>query len=117
MLRTLLLCQDDRVVRTMTRVFKDLSVDVEPCLEQSAAINKVTAKRFDAIVADDQVGGGKELLESVKELPNCRKSVKILLAGEPTTIGVAFQSGIHIVLYKPLSPERVRHGLRAVRNL
>jgi hypothetical protein len=117
MLSALLLCGEDTTVRTVTRVFKDLGVDVDPCVDHKTAVRKLTAKRFDAIVADDETNGATMMLESARSLPLCQKSVRIILAGEADTVGVAFQRGTQIVLYKPLSPERVRHGLRAVRNL
>jgi hypothetical protein len=66
---------------------------------------------------DDQVEGAPLVLDSSRQLVTCRKSVRIVLADTPTSIGSAFQTGTQIVLYKPLSTERVRHGLRAVRNL
>jgi PilZ domain len=117
MLSALLLCGEDATVRTVTRVFKDLGVDVDACVDQKNAIRKMTAKKFDAIVADDEINGATLTLEAALDLPLCRKSVRIILAGEPDSVGLAFQRGTQIVLYKPLSAERVRHGLRAVRNL
>jgi hypothetical protein len=117
MLRTLLLCEDDASVRIVTRVFKDLGVDVEHCLHPLGAGKAIKTDRFDAIMVDDAVSGARAVLASAQILPNCEKSVRIILAGVPTKIGSALQSGAQIVLYKPLSQERVRHGLRAVRNL
>jgi DNA-binding response OmpR family regulator len=117
MLRALLLCEDDVSTRTITRVFKDLGVGVEHCLHPLGAAKEIKTERFDAILIDDAVSGAMSILDSAQILPNCEKSVRILLAGVPTRIGIAFQTGAQIILYKPLSQERVRHGLRAVRNL
>lgn len=117
MLRALLLCEDEASVRLMTRVFKDLGVAVEHCLHPLGASKAIKADRFDAIVVDEEVAGATALLDKALTLAGCEKSVRILLAGVPTTVGTVFQTGVQIVLYKPLSQERVRHGLRAVRNL
>jgi len=117
MLRALLLCTDASAVQTVTRVFKDLGVEVETSTNLEAAIDQITAHKFDAIMVDDQVEGSSLVLESSRQLTTCQKSVRIVLANTPTSIGSAFQTGTQIVLYKPLSAERVRHGLRAVRNL
>jgi DNA-binding response OmpR family regulator len=117
MLRTLLLCEDDASVRIVTRVFKDLGVDVEHCLHPLGAEKAIKTERFDAIMVDDAVPGARVVLDSAQILPTCENSVRIILAGTPTKIGNALQSGAQIVLYKPFSQERVRHGLRAVRNL
>lgn len=113
----LLLCREETIIRTVTRVFKDLGVEVEVFDDHEVAARKLGAKKFDAIVADDEVSGAAMLLEAARGLSNCAKSVRIILASGPTAVGAAFQSGTQIVLYKPLSLERVRHGLRAVRNL
>ncbi len=113
----LLLCGQETIIRTVTRVFKDLGVEVEIFDDHQVAARKLAAKKFDAIVADDEVGGAARLLEAARGLSTCGKSVRIILAGSPTPVGAAFQGGAQIVLYKPLSLERVRHGLRAVRNL
>lgn len=113
----LLLCGQEAIIRTVTRVFKDLGVEVEISDDHQVATRKLAATKFDAIVADDEVHGATVLLEAARTLPTCGKSVRIILAGGPTPVGTAFQGGAQIVLYKPLSLERVRHGLRAVRNL
>jgi PilZ domain-containing protein len=117
MLRALLLCEDDASVRIVTRVFKDLGVEVEHHLHPLGAGKALESDRFDAIVVDDAVTGALSILDDAQLIPGCEKSVRIMLAGVPTRIGTAFQTGAQIILYKPLSQERVRHGLRAVRNL
>ncbi|HKR83864.1 MAG TPA: PilZ domain-containing protein, partial [Terriglobales bacterium] len=48
---------------------------------------------------------------------NCGKSVRIVLAEHKAVMPGVFKTASQIVLYKPLSSERVRQGLRAVRNL
>jgi len=119
MLVALLLCSEETIIRTVTRVFKDLGVEVEICAEHQAAARKLEAKKFDAIVADDEIDGATVLLEAARELPTCRKSVRIILAGGPTAVGAAFQGGTQIVLYKPLSLERVRqhHASPSLRQI
>ena len=116
MLSALLLCGEDATVRTVTRVFKDLGVDVDACVDQKNAIRKMTAKKFDAIIADDEIHGATHTLEAALDFPLCQIS-KNHTGGKSDSVGLAFERGTQIVLYKPLSPERVRHGLRAVRNL
>ncbi|MGH9511556.1 MAG: PilZ domain-containing protein [Terriglobales bacterium] len=117
MLAAMLFCGEEAIIRTVTRVFKDLGVEVVVCTDHEAAIGRLGAKKFDAIVADDEMDGSTILLEAARGLPTCRKSVRIILAEGRSSVGAVFQGGTQIVLYKPLSLERVRHGLRAVRNL
>ncbi|SRR6266852_6699968 len=117
MLRSLLVSRDDKTVHIVRRVFRDLEVEFEHCSEASIALETLPKKRYDAIVLDDQIEEAAAILERVIVLPSCNKSVRIVLAEPVTALQAVFKTGTHVILYKPLSLERVRHGLRAVRNL
>lgn len=117
MLRSLLLSRDDGTIRIVARCFRDLEVELERCQETKAAIQKAAETRFDAIVIDDEIEDARVLLERVLELPTCGKAVRIVLADPSVTMDSVFKTGTQVILYKPLSTDRVRHGFRAVRNL
>lgn len=117
MLRSLLLSRNDDTIRIVSRGFKDLEVELEPCSESSSALSRLVEVRFDAILLDDHVEDAHVVLERIVEFPNCGKSVRIVLAEPKLAMHATFRAHTQIVLYKPLSAERVRQGLRAVRNL
>lgn len=117
MLRSLLLSRDEGTVRIIARCFKDLEVELEHLSETQAAVGKAAEVRYDAIVVDDEVEDARQLLERVMELASCSKAVRIALADPSAKMDSIFKTGTQVILYKPLSAERVRHGLRAVRNL
>lgn len=117
MLRSLLLSRDDGTIRVVRRCFRDLEVELEHYPETKTAIQKAAELRFDAIVIDDAIDDARTLLERVLTLPSCNKSVRIALAEPTAKMDSIFKTGTQVVLYKPLSTDRVRHGLRAVRNL
>jgi ActR/RegA family two-component response regulator len=117
MLRSLLLTRDENAVRLITRIFRDLDVEAQHFTDTSTALSKASSTRFHAIVVDDQVEDAQSLLEKIVELSSCAKSVRIALIQPDVKIHSIFKIGTQVVLYKPLSLERVRHGLRAVRNL
>jgi c-di-GMP-binding flagellar brake protein YcgR len=117
MLRSLLLSRDDVTVRVVTRGFKDLDVQLQHFPEPDAALAHATKYRFDAIVVDDQLEESHTLLEKIIALPGSSKSVRIVLAEPTATMHAVFKTGTQVIIYKPLSTERVRQGLRAVRNL
>src|SRR5713101_3156296 len=117
MLRSLLLSGDDNTVRIVRRGFKDLAVGLEHFAESNAALLHLTKNRYDAIVVDDQIEEAHIVVEQLIALPACNKSVRIVLAEPVATMHAVFKTGTQVILYKPLSPERVRQGLRAVRNL
>jgi PilZ domain len=116
MLCSLLLTRDDAAARVIARVFRDLEVECEHCSESGIAIQSLGKKRFDALVIDDSVEEAATVLTKLLEIGQ-GKSVRILLADSPSNNNEIFKTSTQVVLYKPLSLDRVRHGLRAVRNL
>jgi hypothetical protein len=117
MLRSLLVSREEKTVHIVGRVFKDLEIEFEHCAEPSVALQKLTQGRYDAIVLDDQIEESVGILQKVLALPSCSKGVRIVLAEPVAAMHAVFKTGTQVILYKPLSLERVRHGLRAVRNL
>jgi len=117
MLRSLLVSREEKTVHIVGRVFKDLEVEFEHYGEAGIALENLTKSRYDAIVLDDQIEEAVAILEKVLELPSCSKAVRIVLAEPVAAMHAVFKTGTQVILYKPLSLERVRHGLRAVRNL
>lgn len=117
MLRSLLLSRDDGTIRIVTRCFRNLDVELEHCPEITAALQKASEVRYDALVIDDEIEDARKALARMLELPTCGKSVRIALVESDVKMDAIFKSGTQVILYKPLSTDRVRHGLRAVRNL
>jgi len=117
MLRSLLLSGDENTARIVARGFKDLEVQLEHFSETETALAHATKQRYDAIVVDDQIEEAHLVLEKMITLPGCSKSVRIALAEPVAAMNAVFKTGTQVIIYKPLSIERVRQGLRAVRNL
>ncbi|HEX3740506.1 MAG TPA: PilZ domain-containing protein [Terriglobales bacterium] len=117
MLHSLLLSNDQDTVRVVSRVFKDLEVDMDHCGETFTALSQAIEHHYDAIIIDDAMDEPHLALQKLMELPSCSTSVRIVLADPAAALHPVFRASTQVVLYKPLSPDRVRHGLRAVRNL
>lgn len=117
MLRSMLLSRDENTVGIVSRVFRELDVELDHYSEVRLALSHATKVHYDAIVIDDCTEEAALVSKELIELPNNGKSVRIVLAEPNSRTGPVFKAGIQIVLYKPLSADRVRHGLRAVRNL
>jgi PilZ domain len=117
MLRSLLLSRNDNTVRMIDRGFKDLEVELEFCSESDQFLLRALESRYDAIVLDDHVEDAPLVLEQLLGFATCSKSVRIVLAEPKAVMHSVFKTRTQIVLYKPLSTERLRQGLRAVRNL
>ena len=117
MLHSLLLSSDRDTVRVVTRVFKDLEVDIDHCEETFSALSQAIEHHYDAIIIDDSMEEPHVALQKLIEIPSCSTSVRIVLADPSTSLHPVFRANTQVVIYKPLSPDRVRQGLRAVRNL
>lgn len=117
MLCSLLISGDENAARVVIRMFKDLDVECEHSSGSAAAMQAISKRRFDAVVIDDALEEAASILAKLLEAPGYSKAVRILLADPLAGSNVEFKGKTQVVIYKPLSPERVRHGLRAVRNL
>lgn len=117
MLHSLLLSNDRDTVRVVSRVFKDLEVDMDHCGEMFTALSQALEHHYDAIIVDDSMEEPHVALQKLIELPSCSTSVRIVLADPAIALHPVFRASTQVVIYKPLSPDRVRHALRAVRNL
>ena len=117
MLRTVLVSPDSNTVRIIARVFKDLEVTCEHTSDAGAVFSHDPKRRLDAIVVDDAIEGAASVLEKVPTLAGCSKAVRIVLADPARPNHATFKASAQVIFYKPISAERIRHGLRAVRNL
>ncbi len=117
MLRSLLLSREDATVRVIARGFKDFEVELESCPDPEEFVRLLHRARFDAIVIDDEVENAHTIVGQLSTIPSCSKAVRIVLAEPKIAMHSLFKTGTQVMLYKPLSTERVRQGLRAVRNL
>lgn len=117
MLRSLLLTRDENTARIVARGFKDIDVELQHFSETETALVHASKHRYDAIVVDDRIEEAHLVLEKMITLPGCSKSVRIALAEPTAAMHAVFKTGTQVIIYKPLSLERVRQGLRAVRNL
>jgi len=117
MLRSILVSPDVNTVRVIGRVFKDLDVICEHTSDADAIFSNDPKRRFDAIVVDDVIVGAASVLEKVTTSAGCTKAVRIVLADPGGANHAAFKASAQVIFYKPISAERIRHGLRAIRNL
>jgi CheY-like chemotaxis protein len=117
-LHSLLLCRDNGTVQFLTRGLKELGVEVESCSEPEDALRRLREQRFEAVVIDDEDRAGAALiLRSLKTLASGKNSLKIVLTDSHTMLATAFASETHLVIYKPISADRLRNSLRALLNL
>jgi len=104
-LESLLLSCDAALIRTMRPTLEKLAIEVEICQEARKATDVLVSEKFDAIIVDcDDLNGGLELLQGLRNTPSNKNSaVFAVLSGKQTTTQDAFAMGANFVLQKPIS--------------
>jgi DNA-binding response OmpR family regulator len=117
LLRSLLLCAHGPTAQLVSRALKEVGVNSEHCSEPQDLLQRLKNERFDAIVVDDADPGAALVLDSAASLKPCSNVFLVVLTKSQTALGTAFARGSHLVLYKPVSADRLRSSLRAVSTL
>jgi len=113
-----MLCQQPETVAVVTRACRELGVELQHCSTAEMALEKFTLQRFHGVIVDDQDGAGAaSLLKGVRATTSGKKPLIIALAKTDAALDAVFGAGSDLVIYKPLTHDRLRNGLRAVRTL
>ncbi len=114
----LLFCPDDKTARVVTQVLTDLEFRVEPCNEPFAAVKKLMAEHFDAIVVDcDSEQNAALLFKSAHNSGSNQASLAVAVVEGQAGVAKAFRIGANLVLTKPINVEQSKGTLRVARGL
>jgi CheY-like chemotaxis protein len=117
-LQALVLCSDDKILRVLRRVLGDLEIAAEFCADADSAVQKLTRRRFEAVVVDcNDENVAAQVLKSVRSAPCNKRSIAVAMIDGQKAVRSAFALGAHFVLYKPITAERARTSFRAARAL
>lgn len=110
-LESLLLSADPEVERVLRPTLEKLAIDVEICRNARHGSEMLLSEKFDAVIVDcDDMKGGMEILQGLRNTPSNRNSITFaILNGNHTTTQEVFGMGVNFVLQKPIS------GLNASR--
>ena len=114
----LLVSTDDCASEILGRVLPASGIAVERFSVFAEAVDRLQQQKFDAIIVDfEDPEFAAELLEEARGLNSENAPVTVALVAEPAKARDILNSGAHFVLYKPLSDDSARAGLRAVAAL
>jgi hypothetical protein len=117
-LRSLLFSRDQELINLVGEVLKTLDIDVSQCSGAQEAVQKLSSTKFDAIIVDNaDAPGAVTVLSAAQSLPSCEHSIGIVLAVSPSSIGLAQGARSHMVVYRPLSVDRLRNGIKSALGL
>ena len=116
--QALLFCPDEKTARTVTHVLNDLEFTVEPCTEPFAAVKKLMAQHFDAVVVDcDNEQNATLLFKSARNSTSNQSSLAVAVVEGQAGVAKAFRIGANLVLTKPINVEQAKGTLRVARGL
>ena len=114
----LLFCPDEKTARVVTQVLNDLEFRVEPCNEPFAAVKRLMAEHFDAIVVDcDSEQNAALLFKSAHNSGSNQSSLAVAVVEGQAGVAKAFRIGANLVLTKPINVEQSKGTLRVARGL
>src|SRR5450432_3209877 len=116
--QALLFCPDEKTARVVTQVLSDLEFSVEPCSEPFAAVKKLMAQHFDAIVVDcDNEQNATLLFKSARNSGSNQSALAVAVVEGQSGVAKAFRIGANLVLTKPINVEQSKGTLRVARGL
>jgi protein TonB len=116
--QALLFCPDDKTARVVTQVLSELEFQVECCNEPFAAVKKLMARHFDAIVVDcDNEQNATLLFKSARNSGSNSSALSVAVVEGQAGVAKAFRIGANLVLTKPINVEQSKSTLRVARGL
>ncbi len=116
--QALLFCPDEKLARVVSQVFSELDFSVEPVQEPFAAVKKLMAQRYDAIVVDCENEQNASLLfKSARNSSFNQSSLAIALVEGQAGVAKAYRIGANLVFTKPINVEQAKGTLRVARGL
>src|SRR2546421_1898144 len=116
--QALLFCPDDKTARVVTQVLSELEFQVECCNEPFAAVKKLMAQHFDAIVVDCENEQNASLLfKSARNSGSNASALSVAVVEGQAGVAKAFRIGANLVLTRPINVEQSKGTLRVARGL
>lgn len=116
-LRSLLLSSNERVSTILSRLLRDLGIEVHLCSKLEQALKKLSDRKYDGIFADFEHPEALELLRNIKKFKHNKRSVAFAIVEKNAGLQQPFRAGAHFVIHKPLSIEGSKRTLRAAHGL
>lgn len=115
-LQALLVSSDDGAADVLGRVLPALGFAMDRSSDPEATATRIQQQKFDALITDyDDPKAANDVLALAKQLGLA--SLSVALVADASKVRDVLNGGAQFVLYKPLSEDAVRAGLRPVAAL
>lgn len=114
-LLALLVSADDSASEVLGRVLPPSGIAVERFSDVTTALDRLQQFRFDALIVDfEDPISAEAILRQAHRLNSGKPPISVALVADLAQTRDILNDGAHFVLYKPLSEDRARAGLKAV---
>lgn len=115
-LQALLVSSDDSAADVLGRVLSSFEIAMDRSSDPETTLTRIQQQRFDALIVDfDEAQLAEAVLQETKRLGI--NPISIALVADPSNVRDILNSGAHFVLYKPISEEAAKAGLRPAAGL
>ena len=115
-LQALLVSSDDSAADVLSRVLSGFGIATDRSSDPETTLVRIQQQRFDALVVDfEDPQAAEQVLLEAKKLGSFPLSVA--LVADQSKVRQVLSRGAHFVLYKPVSEEAAKAGLRAAAAL
>ena len=115
-LQALLVSSDDSAADVLGRVLSSFEIAMDRSSDPETTLTRVQQQKFDALIVDfDEPKLAEDVLRETQRLGTTQ--IGIALVSEPSKVRDILSGGAHFVLYKPVSEEAARAGLRPAAGL
>lgn len=113
-LQALLFSADDAACNVLSRVLPALGIAGERSSDPETAMARIEQQRFDALLVDfENCGPAEAIVEQARRLGSGNPPLIVALVTDPSRVRDILSGGAQFVLYKPISEQKARAGLRA----
>jgi CheY-like chemotaxis protein len=115
-LQALLVSSDDSAADVLGRVLSGFGIATDRSSDPETTLARIQQQKFDALIVDfDDPKAAEDVLLQAKKLGT--SPLSIALVADTAKVRQILSGGAHFVLYKPVSEEAAKAGLRAAAAL
>ena len=115
-LQALLVSSDDAAADVLGRALSSFDIAMDRSSDPETTLSRIQQQKFDAIIVDfDNPEAAEAVMHHAQKLGSA--PVSIALVAEPAKVRAILSGGAHFVLYKPVTEDAAKAGLRAAAAL
>ena len=113
-LQALLFSADDAACAVLGRVLPALGIAGERSSDRDTALARIAQQKFDALLVDfENPEAAETIIDQARRLGSGHPPLTVALVSDPSRVRDILSGGAQFVLYKPVSEQKARAGLRA----